>query len=78
MGRAGKALKQVLESYKINQNQLAIAMNIDRSNVSRWVAENRDPGAEALLDIRDGLQQINPEAAEEFKRLYWDGDEIEE
>lgn len=71
MGKAGKALRQVLENYQINQNQLAIAMSVDRSNVSRWVAENRDPSAETVLEIRDALQEIDPKAAEEFTRLYW-------
>ena len=70
MGRAGKALKQVLETYGITQNQLAVAMGIRRSNVSRWVSEIRDPVAETMLEIREGLQQINPEAAKEFIRLY--------
>ncbi len=70
MGKAGKALKQVLEDYKITQNQLAIAMGIRRSNVSRWVSEIRDPVAETMLEIRNALRKINPEAAEEFIRLY--------
>lgn len=70
MGRAGKALKQVLEIYGISQNRLAIAMGDRRSNVSRWVNEERDPVAETMLAIRDDLQKINPEAAEEFIRLY--------
>lgn len=70
MGRAGKALKQALETYGISQNQLAVAMGIRRSNVSRWVSEIRDPVAETMLEIRDGLQKINPAAAEEFIRLY--------
>lgn len=70
MGKAGKALKQVLEIYGITQNQLAVAMGIRRSNVSRWVSEIRDPVAETMLEIRDGLGKINPEAAEEFIRLY--------
>jgi transcriptional regulator with XRE-family HTH domain len=61
MGRAGKALKQVLDTYGITQNQLAVAMGIRRSNVSRWVSEIRDPVAETMLEIRDGLQKINPE-----------------
>ncbi|MBW4548301.1 MAG: helix-turn-helix domain-containing protein [Symplocastrum torsivum CPER-KK1] len=63
-------LKQVLETYGITQNQLAVAMGIRRSNVSRWVSEIRDPVAETMLEIREGLQQINPEAAKEFIRLY--------
>ncbi|GET44192.1 helix-turn-helix domain-containing protein [Microseira wollei] len=70
MGRAGKALRQVLERYGITQNRLAVAMGTRRSNVNRWVNENRDPVAEALLEIRDGLRAINPDAAEEFIQLY--------
>lgn len=70
MGKAGQALKQVLEIYGISQNQLAVAMGIRRSNVSRWVSEVRDPTAETMLEIRDGLQKINPVAADEFIRLY--------
>ncbi len=70
MGKAGKALKQILENYSITQNQLAVAMSIRRSNVSRWVSEIREPVAETMLEIRDGLGKINPDAAEEFIRLY--------
>ncbi|HEY9709998.1 MAG TPA: helix-turn-helix transcriptional regulator, partial [Oculatellaceae cyanobacterium] len=64
MGKAGKALKQVLKTYGISQNQLAIAMGIAAANVSRWVSENRDPSAEAAFEIRQGLQKIEPAAAE--------------
>ncbi|MFB2980618.1 helix-turn-helix domain-containing protein [Microseira sp. BLCC-F43] len=70
MGRAGKALRQVLERYRITQNRLAVAMGTRRSNVNRWVYENADPVAEAVLEIRDGLRAINPDAAEEFIQLY--------
>lgn len=70
MGRAGNALKRVLETYSISQNQLAVTMGIDRSNFSRWVSGNRDPSAEAVFEIRQALQKINPTAAEEFVRLY--------
>lgn len=70
MGKAGKALRQVLETYGISQNRLAVTMGIDRSNVSRWVSENRDPTAEAAAEIKQALQQINPTAAKEFVRLY--------
>lgn len=70
MGKAGKALKQVLETYDISQNQLAVTMETGRSNVYRWVNEIRDPVAEAVLEIRDALQKINSAAAEEFIRLY--------
>jgi transcriptional regulator with XRE-family HTH domain len=76
MGRAGKALKQVLENYSITQNRLAVVMGITRSSVHRWVYEIGDPVADAVIEIRDALQQINPEAAKEFIRLYL-GDEAE-
>lgn len=72
MGKAGKALKHVMEAYKISQNQLAEAMGIDRSNVSRWASEARDPGAETLLEIRRGLQKIDPQAAKDFISFFLD------
>ena len=70
MGRAGKALKKVLEDYDITQNRLAVVMGITRSSVHRWVYEIGDPVADAVIEIRNALQKINPEAAEEFIRLY--------
>ena len=73
-GKAGKALKQVLETYNISQNRVATEMGIGRSNLHRWVNEIRDPGAEMVIQLRDALKQINPEAAREFVRLYL-GDE---
>jgi plasmid maintenance system antidote protein VapI len=70
MGKAGLALKQVLETYGISQNRLAVTMGVRRSNVNRWVNEETDPAADAVLEIRDGLEKLNPDAAEEFIRLY--------
>lgn len=70
MGQAGKALRQVLETYGISQNQVAVKMGVGRSNVYRWVNEVRDPGAEMVLQLRDALQEISPEAAEKFISLY--------
>ncbi|HEY9653827.1 MAG TPA: helix-turn-helix transcriptional regulator [Coleofasciculaceae cyanobacterium] len=70
MGKAGQALKQVLENYGISQNRLAVIMETRRSNVNRWVNETTDPAGDAVLEIRDGLEKINPDAAEEFIRLY--------
>jgi transcriptional regulator with XRE-family HTH domain len=70
MGQAGKALRQVLETYGISQNQVAVKMGIGRSNVYRWVNEVRDPGAEMVLQLRDALQEINSAAATEFIKLY--------
>ncbi|KZL49699.1 transcriptional regulator [Nodularia spumigena CENA596] len=70
MGKAGKALKQVLEIHGISQNKLAVTIGTGRSNVHRWVNEMTDPVAEAVLEIRDALKKISPAAAEEFIRLY--------
>jgi transcriptional regulator with XRE-family HTH domain len=70
MARAGNALKQVLETYEITQYQLAAAMEINRSNLSRWVSGERDPSAEVLFEIYRVLRKLNPEAAEEFIRLF--------
>ncbi|AFZ23644.1 hypothetical protein Cylst_1355 [Cylindrospermum stagnale PCC 7417] len=77
MGKAGQALKKVLETYEISQNQLAVIMQTARSNVHRWINETRDPTAEAVLEIRDGLERINPNAAKDFIKLYL-GDSVEE
>jgi len=49
MGKAGTVIKQVLETYGISQNKLAVAMGIGRSSINRWVNENRDPGGDAIL-----------------------------
>jgi len=70
MGKAGKALKQVLATYQISQYQVAVQMGIGRSNIYRWVNEIRDPGAEMVISLRDALHQINPAAAEDFVTLY--------
>lgn len=72
MGRAGQALRQVLEVYGISQNQVAVKMGIGRSNIYRWVNEIRDPGADMVLQLRNALKQLNPEAAETFIQLYLD------
>ncbi|MEW5857352.1 MAG: helix-turn-helix transcriptional regulator [Cyanobacteriota bacterium] len=78
MGKAGKALKQVLEVYEISQNKLAVAMGIGRSTMHYWFNDIRDPSADAVLEIRKGLRKINAAAAEEFIRLYLDESEEEE
>jgi transcriptional regulator with XRE-family HTH domain len=70
MGKAGKALKQVLESYDISQNKLAVTMGVDRASVNRWVHEQRDPAGDVIVEIRNALRQLNPRAAEDFVRLY--------
>ena len=70
MGRAGKALRQVLEIYGISQNQIAITMKVPSGSISRWVNENRDPSAEAVYEIKKALDAIDPEASERFVMLY--------
>ncbi|MBD2099499.1 helix-turn-helix transcriptional regulator [Leptolyngbya sp. FACHB-261] len=73
MGKAGRSLKQVLEAHGISQNKLAVAMNLPRSNIGRWVHEDRDPSAENVVEIVEALRKINAEAAEEFIKLYLGG-----
>lgn len=70
MGRAGKALSHVLATYGIAQNRLAVTMGIDRSTVHHWVKETKDPLANAIPDLVDALEKLNPAAAEEFLKLY--------
>ncbi len=45
-------------------------MGTRRSNVNSWVNEETDPAADAVLEIRDGLKKINPDAAEDLIGLY--------
>jgi transcriptional regulator with XRE-family HTH domain len=70
MGRAGKALKQALESYGISQNKLAGILGVERNKVFRWFHEQVDPTAETVADIVKALNEINPAAASKFIELY--------
>jgi transcriptional regulator with XRE-family HTH domain len=70
MGKAGEALRQVLETYGISQNKLAVILGIERGSVYRWVHEIRDPTAETVREIVKALQGIEPAAAETFVELY--------
>lgn len=70
MGRASQALKQVLDTYGISQNQLAVAMGVERGSVFRWYHDKRDPTAETVVEIVEALKTINYQAAEEFVQLY--------
>jgi transcriptional regulator with XRE-family HTH domain len=70
MGRASHALKQVLDTYGISQNQLAGAMGVERGSVSRWYHDKRDPTAETVVEIVEALKNLNFQAAEEFVWLY--------
>ena len=70
MGQAGKALRQVLETYSINQSSLATALGVDRPVVFRCFHEQTDPTAETVASIVRVLREINPIAAREFIRCY--------
>lgn len=69
MGRASEALKQVLDTYGISQNKLAVTMGISRANVGRWY-HGLDPSAENIAEVTKALKKINLGAAETFVRLY--------
>jgi transcriptional regulator with XRE-family HTH domain len=70
MGRASFVLKQVLETHGISQNQLAVALGVQRGSVFRWFHDTRDPTAETVVEIVKALKKINPAAAEAFVKLY--------
>lgn len=70
MGRAGKALRQVLKAYGISQNKLAVGLGVRGSVVYRWFHELIDPTGDTIAEIAAALKEINPAAAEEFVRLY--------
>jgi predicted transcriptional regulator len=70
MGRPGKALKQALETYRISQNKLAVALSVDRSIVFRWFHEQTDPSGEAIVEIVQALKGIDPATAKKFVELY--------
>lgn len=70
MGRAGRALRQTLQTYSISQNKLATTMGVERSAIYKWFHEERDPTAETVAEIVIALRQLNPEAAQEFVQLY--------
>lgn len=77
MGRAGQALKEVLNTYGISQNKLAVVLGVERGSVYRWVHEIREPTAETVVQILEALKQISSSAAKEFVRLYL-GEALEE
>ncbi len=70
MGQAGKALRQVLETYGISQSSLATALRVDRPIVFRWFHQQTDPTAETVAEIVKAIRGINPEASKEFVKLY--------
>jgi len=70
MGKAGKALRQVLEAHGISQGRLAVALGIEHSIVFRWLHEQSDLTAETVVRIVEVLREIHSSIAEEFIRLY--------
>ncbi|MDY6941047.1 MAG: helix-turn-helix transcriptional regulator [Cyanobacteriota bacterium] len=70
MGKAGTVLKQVLETYGITQNRLAVTMGTRRSNVGRWFHGQVDPTGDTIVEIVAALRQLEPNAAQEFVRQY--------
>ena len=70
MGRANEALRQVLETYGISQNKVAVALGIDRSAVFKWVHDQREPSSETIVEITQVLKALNPLAAKAFVQLY--------
>ncbi|MEP0912478.1 helix-turn-helix domain-containing protein [Leptolyngbya sp. GB1-A1] len=63
-----------MQSYGISQGKLAAAMGIGASNVYRWANEIRDPGSETVMKILEALENLNPDAATEFRQLYMNPD----
>jgi transcriptional regulator with XRE-family HTH domain len=70
MGRSSAALRQVLRSYGISQNKLAVTMGIERTTVYKWFHEERDPSGETIERIVRALIVINPEAARAFIQAF--------
>jgi transcriptional regulator with XRE-family HTH domain len=70
MGKAGQALRQVLESYNISQSLLATGLGVERPIVFRWFHEHTDPTAETLSEIVQALNKINTSAATDFGQAY--------
>ncbi|MBW4687973.1 MAG: hypothetical protein KME40_23455 [Komarekiella atlantica HA4396-MV6] len=70
MGKAGQALRQVLESYNISQSQLATGLGVERPIVFRWYHEKIDPTADTVAEIVKALNKINQSAANDFIQVY--------
>lgn len=70
MGKAGQVLRQVLEEYEVSQYSLAMALNIERNSVYRWVNEKSDPSGETILELVRALKELKPEAAKVFVERY--------
>ncbi|PSM46024.1 hypothetical protein C7Y66_27195 [Chroococcidiopsis sp. CCALA 051] len=70
MGKAGQALRQVLESHNISQSLLAAKLGVERPIVFRWFHEHTDPTAETVAEIVQAIHNINSSAATDFVQAY--------
>ena len=70
MGKAGQALRKVLEFYNISQSLLAKELGVERPIVFRWFHERTDPTAETVAEIVQTLRHINISAATDFVEAY--------
>jgi transcriptional regulator with XRE-family HTH domain len=70
MGKAGRVLKEVLNTYSISQNKLAKAMGVRSSVVYRWFNELIDPTGDTLVKMVVALKLLDIDAAREFVQHY--------
>jgi transcriptional regulator with XRE-family HTH domain len=70
MGKAGRVLKEVLNTYSISQNKLAKAMGVRSSVVYRWFNELIDPTGDTLVKMVVALKLLDIDAAREFVQRY--------
>ncbi|MEG3908609.1 helix-turn-helix transcriptional regulator [Microcoleus sp. w2-18bC1] len=71
MRKAGRVLRDVLNTYGISQNKLAIAMGVRSSVVYRWFNELIDPTVNTLVKMVVALKLLDIDAAREFVQRYW-------
>lgn len=70
MGKAGRVLRDVLNTYGISQNKLAKAMGVRSSVVYRWFNELIDPTGDTLVKMVAALKLLDTDAAREFVQRY--------
>ena len=70
MRKAGRVLRDVLNTYGISQNKLASAMGVRNSVVYRWFNELIDPTGETLVKMVVALKLLDIDAAREFVQRY--------
>jgi transcriptional regulator with XRE-family HTH domain len=70
MRKAGRVLREVLDTYGISQNKLAIAMGVQSSVVYRWFHESIDPTGDSLVKMVVALKLLDINAAREFVQRY--------